>query len=66
MYQLYKCRCKKEFILITEYIDDNHFISCPYCGSRKIRREGKYDSLKECMNNHDIYKRINGALRQIG
>lgn len=67
MYQLYKCKCKKEFILITECIENNkgHFLNCPYCGNKKIKEEGKYNSLKECMNDHDIYKRINGALRQI-
>lgn len=66
MYKLYKCKCKKEFILITECINENKgYLSCPYCGSKKIKEEGKYSSLNECMKNHDIYKRINGALRQI-
>ena len=65
MYQLYKCRCRKEFILITECIEDNKgYLVCPYCSSRRITKEGKYNSLKECMN-HSVYKRVNGSLKQI-
>lgn len=65
MYQLYKCRCKKEFILITEYIDDIHFIRCPYCSSKNVRIENEYESLKECLKGTRTYKKVNGRWREL-
>ena len=31
---------------ITEHLEDNkgHYISCPYCGNKKVKEEGKYIS----------------------
>lgn len=69
MYQLYKCRCRREFILIDEQLNEaiskGIYITCPYCSSKYIRLEGKYESLKQCMDGHNIYKKINGAYKQI-
>lgn len=49
MYQLYKCKvCNEEFIIIKEHTD---FICCPYCESVKVRKEGKYEDLKKCMES---------------
>ena len=64
-----KCRrCGKEFILITGEMEDTRrygsYISCPHCGARDPIEILKTDSIKECMN-HNSYKRMNGALRQV-
>lgn len=32
--------------------------------AKRLRKQGKYNSLKECMN-HSVYKRVNGSLKQI-
>ena len=67
LYQLFDCnnnRCRKEFIGITEYINNNTgFMACPYCGCRNIKRIGKYTDLRECMD-HSSYVRENGAIKQ--
>ena len=59
MYQLYKCKvCNEEFIIIKEHTD---FICCPYCESVKVRKEGKYEDLKKCMEsipNRDYKKGV--------
>lgn len=68
-YILYKCRrCSKEFILLHEDVDDayrdGHYLSCCYCGSKKVVMENKYDSIKECMGAR-VYKRVNGKMREV-
>lgn len=69
-YILYKCsRCKYEFILPTEDIikavNEGRYISCAYCGSKHIKVENKYDSLKECMEGVHVYVRGKHGLKQV-
>lgn len=67
IYTSYACRtCKKEFILLSEDIEnigDDRYLICPYCSSKRVNKEKTADSLKECMKERS-YKRIKGALRQ--
>ncbi|MDU4952961.1 hypothetical protein HF846_13865 [Clostridium cadaveris] len=59
------CRCKKEFVLVTEdYKSSNGYLVCPYCSSKNVKKENESDSVKECMKEN-AYKRKNGALRQV-
>ena len=68
MYTSYRCNvCKNEFVLLTEQLIEQEkkgrYIACPYCSSRKVKKENVGDNLKECMKERS-YKRVNGALRQ--
>lgn len=67
IYTAYECKsCKKEFILLTEDIEqlpEGRYITCNYCNSQKIRKQKITDSLKECMKERS-YKRTHGAIRQ--
>lgn len=67
IYSSYKCRtCKREFVLLTEDVEQmelGRYIACPYCNSQRIRKQKASDNLKECMKERS-YKRIGGALRQ--
>lgn len=68
IYTSYKCKiCKKEFVLLTEEIQEqaksNRYLVCPYCSSKRVKKENIADSLKECMQERS-YKRVHGALRQ--
>ena len=76
MYMAFQCKeCGKEFILITEqyiqnlyYIQniyEDKYISCAYCGSDNVNVEGKYDNLNECINVKHIYRKANGAIKQV-
>lgn len=62
------CRCKREIILLTEDIYNakacGNYLSCAFCGSKKIKKEKEADAVKECMK-HSSYKRVRGALRQV-
>jgi DNA-directed RNA polymerase subunit RPC12/RpoP len=66
-YIAYECRtCRKEFVLLTEDVDQmarDRYIVCPYCCSKRVDKEKVADSLKECMKERS-YKRVGGALRQ--
>ncbi|WP_061342890.1 hypothetical protein [Clostridium botulinum] len=69
IYKSFKCKfCRGEFILMNSDIDNNKlkgkYISCPYCGNKKIKGTKETDDLKECMN-HATYKKIKGAFRQV-
>ncbi|NFC29221.1 hypothetical protein EXM98_04750 [Clostridium botulinum] len=58
------CSCRNEFVLLSEELENTKgYLVCPYCSSRKIKKENVADNLKECMNERS-YIRINGALRQ--
>lgn len=58
------CNCKKEFILLSEELNNlNGYLVCPYCSSKKVKKENIADNLKECMGERS-YKRIRGAIRQ--
>ncbi|MBU3193482.1 hypothetical protein [Clostridium algidicarnis] len=65
IYTSYSCyRCKKEFVLLTEEIENNKgYLACPYCGNRNVKKQRIADSLKECMQERS-YKRKNGAIVQ--
>ncbi|EJE7236591.1 hypothetical protein M5L40_003608 [Clostridium botulinum] len=65
IYISYKCcSCKHEFVLLNEDVKDMiGYLVCPYCSSKRVRRERVADNLKECMNERS-YRRIKGALRQ--
>lgn len=65
IYSSFLCKsCKNEFVLLTEELENTKgYLVCPYCSSRKIKKENIADNLKECMNERS-YIRINGALRQ--
>ncbi len=59
------CSCKKEFVLLSEDIEMfRGYLVCPYCSSRKIKKQRITDSLKECMQEK-AYKRVHGAIRQV-
>lgn len=66
MYTSYKCICcNKEFVLLTEELESTKgYLVCPYCSSRKVKKEKVSDILKECMSERS-YKRIKGVLRQV-
>ncbi|WP_434302605.1 hypothetical protein [Clostridium botulinum] len=66
MYTSYMCICcKKEFVLLTEELQNiKGYLVCPYCSSRKVKKEKVSDILKECMSERS-YKRIKGVLRQV-
>ncbi|EPY2286625.1 hypothetical protein ACXAT6_003904 [Clostridium sporogenes] len=58
------CSCRKEFVLLSEDVENTKgYLVCPYCSSRKVKKENIADNLKECMSERS-YKRIKGALRQ--
>ncbi len=53
-YSIFKClKCNKEMILISDDLK-NKKIKCAYCSCSKLKIEGKYDSIKECMNNKEV------------
>lgn len=55
MYTSFKCKCKEEFVVLTErVIKAKGNIACPYCLSKNIKREKEEDSLKECMRAGEI------------
>lgn len=68
IYTSYKCRtCGKEFVLLTEDVENmtaGRYIACPYCNSKRISKAKATDDLRECMKER-VYKRENGALRQV-
>lgn len=65
IYTSYKCcTCRKEFVLLSEDIENlKRYLVCPYCSSRKVKREKMADNLRECMQERS-YIRVKGAIRQ--
>lgn len=67
IYTSYKCKsCRKEFVLLTEDVESmvaGRYLTCPYCSSKHIVKEGEADGVKDCMQERS-YKRVKGALRQ--
>ncbi|MBY6900399.1 hypothetical protein FDB72_17475 [Clostridium botulinum] len=58
------CSCRKEFVLLSQELESlKGYLVCPYCSSRKIKKQKIADNLKECMQERS-YIRVNGALRQ--
>lgn len=66
IYISYMCiYCKREFVLLTEELEDTKgYLVCPYCSSRKVKKQKVTDSLKECMR-HSSYKKVKGKIRQV-
>jgi len=67
-YVVYECKiCKLIFAIPREHLklpeNKDRYLSCNY-GHRQIKELNEYDSIKECMDN-SVYKRVNGAIRQI-
>lgn len=59
------CKCKKEFVLLSEDVEIlKGYLVCPYCTSRRVKKEKINDILKECMKEK-VYKRVHGAIRQV-
>jgi DNA-directed RNA polymerase subunit RPC12/RpoP len=67
IYTSYECRtCRKEFILLTEDVDQvskGRYVACTYCSSKRVDKAKSTDDLRECMQERS-YKRVKGALRQ--
>lgn len=69
-YIIYKClTCNKIFILMTNDVDhserESRYISCPYFGKHKnIIVCGKFDSIKEVMEDQRMYEKRKGRVRQ--
>ncbi|WP_142414407.1 hypothetical protein [Hathewaya massiliensis] len=65
IYTSYKCcGCKCEFVLLSEDVEGmKGYLVCPYCSSRKIKKENVSDNLRECMSERS-YRRIKGVIRQ--
>lgn len=69
MYIAYKCNvCKMGFIIPTEDVamisKSGRYIACNI-GHKNIIEIGKYDDLKQCMEEQHIYKRERGSIKQI-
>ncbi len=69
VYTGYECKtCRKEFVLLSEDVEQlavGKYIACPYCNSKRVKKQKTTDNLKECMKERS-YKKIHGALRQVG
>ena len=68
-YKNFICKsCDKQVILLEDVIKDNEikkrYISCPYCGSKRIHEENTSDSIKDGMKE-SAYKKVHGAFRQV-
>lgn len=67
IYTSYVCKaCKKEFILLTEEVQQlqvDRYIACPYCNSKRVKKQSEINDLRELMD-HRYYRRVHGALRQ--
>ncbi|NEZ80895.1 hypothetical protein FDG46_17625 [Clostridium botulinum] len=66
MYTGFLCySCRNEFILLSEELERTKgYLVCPYCTSRKVKKQNATDNLKECMKEK-VYKRVHGAIRQV-
>lgn len=67
MYMTFECLiCKTIFIIPMEDVDrmknKGKYIACNF-GHRNIREIGKYDNIRECMQQRS-YSRIEGRLKQ--
>ena len=65
IYTSYKCNnCSREFVLLSQELEKQKgYLVCPYCSSKRVKKETISDNLKECMKERS-YKRVKGALRQ--
>lgn len=64
-YESYKCKsCKRTFIIIAEEMNKEHYLKCPHCSCRDLKKVKETDDLRECIS-HSTYRRNHGALRQV-
>lgn len=64
-YLSYKCKsCKRTFIILKVEMDSKHYLKCPHCSCKDLKKEKETDDLRDCFN-HATYKREHGALRQV-
>lgn len=68
IYTSFECKtCRKEFVILTEDLESEskkgRYIACPFCCSKRLRKESTTDNLKQCMSERS-YRRINGRIRQ--
>lgn len=69
IYKILICkRCGKTNILINDEVNktrkNDKYLACAHCGCKYFKKEKELNDLRECMN-HNSYKRIHGALRQV-
>lgn len=69
IYKIYKCKsCKREMILMNDEVEkalnNGKYLSCAYCNCKHLSKGKETNDLRECMN-HNSYKRVHGALRQV-
>ena len=69
MYVAYVCLiCGCEFAISTEGLKcaeiAGKYIACNF-GHTHIKRIGRFDSLKRCMQEQDTYKRTHGVVKQL-
>lgn len=70
IYTSYKCNCcKREFVLLTEELEQqfkqNRYLVCPYCSSKKVKREKTTNDLRRCMSENSYKRTKGGALKQV-
>lgn len=64
-YESYKCKsCKKTFIILKCEMSKEHYLKCPHCSCKNLKKEKETDDLRECLN-HSAYKKERGAFRQV-
>ena len=49
---------------IEKAISNGKYLSCAYCNCKHLNKEKETNDLRECMN-HNSYKRVRGAIRQV-
>lgn len=70
IYTSYICRgCSREFILITSEvqsaINTGKYLACPYCGSRRVKKELVTGDLREVMKARRYKRNSRGSIEQI-
>jgi len=67
-YIIYRCEiCGLPFIIPTDGLRladvNQRYLACPL-GHTRIKEEGRFDGLKECMEKAATYEKVNGVTRQ--
>ena len=67
IYTSYKCSsCSREFVLLTEEVEQQKgYLVCPYCSSKRVKKEKSTDNLKECMYERSYKRNKRGAIEQV-
>lgn len=69
VYKSFRCsKCRGSFVtMIDDYdkaLKNGNYISCPYCGSKRLKKDKVTDDLRECMSARK-YKRERGAIKEV-